>query len=263
MHLWATDIHLDKLTKMSVKDWGKNLKITYPATQSLIITGDISTGSKLEQHLKELVSGFQSPIYFVLGNHDYWNSSFEAMDEQAELWQSFGLTCLENKVIRLSDDIALVGTSGFYDCTYGDFDYSYEEMTDFYKIQELLNPIGRRNVLETRSATLGHQLISSIEQAKKSNYKNIIVATHVPPFLGLVKDLEETILPFYASGNIGNAIYAAALTAKNKLAVLCGHSHEQAYFSDEYVKAYCGEAKYCAPEVCGTIDENTGEVYFL
>ncbi len=45
----------------------------------LFLTGDISTASQIEAHLQLFEDLYQSPVYFVLGNHDYYGGSIEAV----------------------------------------------------------------------------------------------------------------------------------------------------------------------------------------
>ncbi len=40
-----------------------------------MISGDIAEATSIELILKEMASTIQKPIYFVLGNHDYYRGS--------------------------------------------------------------------------------------------------------------------------------------------------------------------------------------------
>src|SRR5687768_3888091 len=70
---WATDIHLDFLDDDGVRRFAAELAA--PRADALILSGDLSHAEVLEHHLRLLAQGVPGPIYFVLGNHDYYGSA--------------------------------------------------------------------------------------------------------------------------------------------------------------------------------------------
>lgn len=44
-------------------------------SEGVVISGDIAEVPSIESILKEMASTTQKPIYFVLGNHDYYRGS--------------------------------------------------------------------------------------------------------------------------------------------------------------------------------------------
>src|SRR6187455_2634706 len=79
--LWATDVHLDHLrAREAAFEFGRALAREQPEAVGLVVTGDIAEAPSIERTLKDLVAGFSHPVYFVLGNHDYYRGSFQVVD---------------------------------------------------------------------------------------------------------------------------------------------------------------------------------------
>ena len=73
---WATDIHLNFVDG----DAGPFCDlVTQTGAGGLVITGDISEAKTIEQDLAAIESLLSLPIYFVLGNHDFYNGSIAAV----------------------------------------------------------------------------------------------------------------------------------------------------------------------------------------
>lgn len=77
---WLTDIHLD-LVEAAVLD--RFLKAVADGNPDLIlISGDIGTAETIVDYLVLLRDRLTSPIYFVLGNHDFFGGSIEDVRER-------------------------------------------------------------------------------------------------------------------------------------------------------------------------------------
>ncbi len=70
---WITDVHLNFLEKDERVDFYHTLIAT--DSNGVVISGDIADATSIELILKEMASTIQKPIYFVLGNHDYYRGS--------------------------------------------------------------------------------------------------------------------------------------------------------------------------------------------
>jgi 3',5'-cyclic-AMP phosphodiesterase len=73
-YAWATDTHLDFLKDDNQRliQFAESLVLTNPT--GIFLTGDISVASKLVFHLSAIERVVQRPIYYTLGNHDYYGS---------------------------------------------------------------------------------------------------------------------------------------------------------------------------------------------
>lgn len=146
MLLWGTDFHLNFL-RQSPSVFGDYLMEENPEANGIIITGDISNGTLVAQHLEEFSSTFTKPIYFVLGNHDYYGSSFDRVDgEVAKVVAGVSNLHWLNQGWHIHEGVVLVGIGGWYDAYYGNAN-STIELNDFYKIENLVSGIRDRRIL--------------------------------------------------------------------------------------------------------------------
>src|SRR5436309_7474365 len=77
---WVTDIHLNFLEPEALQayhDLLRNQKL-----DGVLISGDIAEAPSVAGFLLGLRRGLGIPIYFVLGNHDYYFSSLQAVHER-------------------------------------------------------------------------------------------------------------------------------------------------------------------------------------
>ena len=77
---WVTDIHLDRLNERDYLEYNEYLQELNP--DGLIISGDIAEGQKVCQSLKDFDELFDFPIYFVLGNHDFYFNTFAEKEKK-------------------------------------------------------------------------------------------------------------------------------------------------------------------------------------
>jgi predicted MPP superfamily phosphohydrolase len=70
---WTTDIHFNFLDDNERRSFLGSLA-TEPF-DAIAISGDIGQSDSVVPHLRELDERLRRPIYFVLGNHDYYGGS--------------------------------------------------------------------------------------------------------------------------------------------------------------------------------------------
>lgn len=107
---------------------------------ALAISGDISEAPSLCAHLDLLQQTVQRPIYFVLGNHDFYRGSFQhVMPAVEDLTRRLPqLHCLELlDFVELTPATALVGHGCWGDAGYGDFFHSQVMLNDWKIIDEM------------------------------------------------------------------------------------------------------------------------------
>ena len=86
---------------------------------------------------KGFAEGLVKPVYFVLGNHDYYGGSIEGTRTVAR-GLSGNLRWLHSAgIVQLNRETALVGHEGWYDAQYGDPMGSRVWMSDFDLIEDL------------------------------------------------------------------------------------------------------------------------------
>jgi predicted phosphohydrolase len=91
---------------------------------AVLIGGDIGEAPTFATYLEDVASALNLPIYFVLGNHDYYKGSIAAVRATARSLsqQSQLLTWLPDAgVVRLTEKTSLIGHGGWGDARAGYF----------------------------------------------------------------------------------------------------------------------------------------------
>ena len=259
---WITDIHLD-LIGPDIRTAFYNAII---ATDSdgVLLTGDVAEAPCVSDLLTEMAQHIKKPIYFVLGNHDYYKgkvdevrqSIIDLMKTQHDLlW----LPVLHEKL--LTHDTVLVGQDGWADGRHGDYVNTQINLNDSRLIDDLFqkNIIGKYRLLEKMQELAdrdAHSLHDDIMEAiKKYRPKKIIVLTHIPPFEEVCfsrgKKTSVHYLPYFASKATGDVLTEIADKHKNiSFLVLCGHTHERAqYQALDNLLIKVGKAEYRQPTI--------------
>lgn len=260
--VWLTDIHLNFLKTDALESFYRHVART--ACDGVLITGDIAEAPSLSATLKELKSEINAPIYFVLGNHDYYHGKIaEVRSEMIALTESekdlHWLPASGSKF--LSKKTVLVGQDGWADGRYGDIRKSQVVLNDSRLIQDLFQNglISKEALLEKMQAlsdedaeNLRCDLLDSVNQ---HHPQEIMVLLHVPPFkeacLYQGKVASNDYLPYFSSKAMGDVLLAVA--GKNqhiKFSVFCGHTHEAAcYQALDNLVVNVGQAQYLDPQV--------------
>lgn len=131
---WMTDPHFNFLPPFGAR--GRYVA-QETGCDAVVLTGDIAESKSLEQASRGFAEGLDKPVYFVLGNHDYYSGSTEGTRTVARRLDG-NLRWLDSAgVVQLSKETALVGHEGWYDAQYGDPMGSRVWMSDFDLIEDL------------------------------------------------------------------------------------------------------------------------------
>lgn len=259
--LWITDPHLDFLPKkIGPKTFGQSM--SEYESDAVLFTGDISESPGFLDNLKYFQEGYGNHVYFIMGNHDYYGSSFNSHDEKVSALDKNVFTWLRNKN-ALFKDFALVGNSGWYDIKYGNPN-SQLNMSDFYAIADLRSAQlvdyheGLIEACRERASEMAQLLRKDIDKACET-HDNIFIATHVPPYAnatwhqGMLSD--DTWMPFFSSKATGDVIDEMLDIYPSKtFTVLCGHTHSSGrYTRRDNCVVYTGHSEYRDPRACGLI----------
>ena len=261
---WWTDLHFELLTTLEqgqvLEEWRES------AGDCAIVTGDISHGSSVFRWLRGLAEVFARPIYFVLGNHDFYGTSITRQREVAkraceEISNLVYLT--EGPVVSLSPDTALVGHDGWGDMREGDWEGTSVRPPDLDEIEDLKEVALDRIVLRDRLRQLGDEAAGRLERGlgeALDGHSRVIVATHVPPFReaswydGDVSTAPW--LPFFCCRAVGDVLLdAAEKHPACELLVLCGHCHGTGDVRiRENLRVLTGGGEPCSPHVQRILD---------
>lgn len=260
MLMWVTDIHLEFLRfNNKVKKLAKRLESQNP--DGLIISGDISTANYIEHQLHDFTQAFTKPIYFVAGNHDFWNSSWKDVNSKLHSLNKKikNLHWLQEDSPIVFPGFDLVGVGGWYDAYHGNATTSNVALNDFYCVAELIQGAGIPDLLyKIYRDEAGRQADVLYRQLKETTQNTVIIVTHVPPYReatwheGNISNSHW--LPWMSSASTGQAIDRYANNNKDKkIIVLCGHTHSPGIYVRDNVTVYTGKAKHGDPQVAGKI----------
>ncbi len=265
----CSDIHLNFLNTDKITQFAE--KVFKAGPDAVLVTGDLSEADALIPHLSILLAVIDKPIYFVLGNHDYWNSSFKKVQDQlrALMTAEKRLVWLQaSEPVVLTDKTALVGVDGWYDAGWGDWKKGGIFMNDWLRIEEFSTgrysmpyggsshdkgvyiSVSRQKAAE--DAKIGKELLDKAFALRD----HVIFATHVPPFTEVARyrgrPTDTDALPYYTSRTMGNMLeeVSKSLPIEKSLTVFCGHTHDKAMHRVSHnLTVYCSPAEYGRPGI--------------
>jgi predicted phosphohydrolase len=255
---WGTDWHLDHLSHKQLSEFMK--VIASNESDVLILTGDISNADRLNNHLGLINQASPVPVYFVLGNHDYYGSS--SMEATQALAGSHGykskLAYLDNSApFQLDWRTWLVGVGGWADGRAGNFMKSKIWINDYSSIPDLaiyrneksgllqhLKDQKDEKELKKQVTSIKRSILRHIKELgkKQANVlrrqlkklpekaEHVLVATHVPPWQeaawhgGTASD--DDWAPHFACVSTGEVLKEFMEENLDRtMTVLCGHTH--------------------------------------
>ena len=248
---------------------------------ALAICGDISEAPMLELHLKLLAEYLQRPIYFVLGNHDFYHGSFEEVLPRIEAFNGNTnlLHCLEFETwIDLTETTGLIGHGCWADGRYGRFYTSPTVLNDWKVIAELkpawklpdVDLMKRRlkigeldknallEILHERGDQAGDHIRRVLPRVLEKKNR-VILITHAPPFLPRLAPRSlrwEDWAPHAGCKAAGDAILEIMQDMPGKqLTILSGHIHssEKFYVTDN-IEQRIGYAEYLEPQITDVLE---------
>lgn len=259
---WLSDLHLNFLDAPGRRRFIEEL--AERLVDAWLFSGDLGEAPTVLGYLEELATLLPVPLYFVLGNHDFYGGSIRGVTEEVDslarsrdglVW----LTAAEPQL--LTPDLAVVGDDGWGDGRLGDPLGTLVVFNDFLLIQELTGHsrrelIRRLNLLGDESARrLGPKLEAAAERCR-----NVVVVTHVPPFEGASWHEGNTSsdgwLPWLTCDAVGRAILdVAGRHPATSFLVLCGHTHSPGrYAPAPNVVVHTAGAAYGHPTMQASVE---------
>jgi predicted phosphohydrolase len=258
--IWISDPHLEFPTDKVVRKF--IVRVAGEKPDAVLITGDISNALRIEYTLG-LLATLSCPVYFILGNHDFYEGDFASVDAtvKAVCRQHPNLIHLgAGEIVHLTDETALIGHRGWSDGRAGLGMESTARLNDHLLIKNLVrsNPAELFAILNA----LGDQSADYIRVTGAealSSCQRLIIATHVPPFweasLYQGKPSEPAFAPHFVNLAMGAAIHKLAqLNPEKEIVVICGHTHHLAHYSPlPNLTVKVAGAKYNEPKIAETI----------
>ncbi len=260
--VWLTDLHLNFLLAQQVTEFLSSVDALRP--DAVLVSGDIAESPNICQYLDRMQELIETPIYFVLGNHDYYHGSI------AETRQRVAQFCrrqprlhylTREDVAPLTAHVGLVGHDGWADGRLGDYPRSLVIMHDFKLIAELssLGKLERWAVLKSLADEAAAHVRRVLPLAF-DRFREVLLLTHVPPFLqacwhqGRISD--DQWAPHFTCHAVGQAILDFMADHPDKrLTVLCGHTHGHGETQPlSNLKVITGGAEYGRPAIARVLE---------
>ncbi len=229
---WLTDLHLDHVDDSAAEQFCQTVVDQSP--DAVLIGGDISDAASLSRHLDMLEQCLERPIYFVLGNHDFYGGSIEGVRSlvrelaEGSRWLHW---LPASGVVALTERTALIGHDGWADGRLGSSERSYVLLNDYVRISDFI-PLSHRDRFKKLNE-LGDEAaeyFGDVLPAAAERFPDVLLLTHVPPFRescwheGGTSD--DDYLPHFACRAAGEVLADTMRThPDSRLTVLCGHAH--------------------------------------
>ncbi len=254
---WLSDIHLNFVERPHLPEFFSRLAAC--DCDGFLLGGDIAEAPSVADYLAQLAESVDVPIYFVLGNHDfYFGSLAEVRSKIRRLCRhKSNLIWLPDAgVVSLSSRTALVGHDGWADARLGDYERSLVMMNDYRLIAELagMSKAQRWPVLKALGDEAAEHIQRVLPQAL-ARHDHVVLLTHVPPLREACwyqgQTSNDEWLPHFTCYAMGKAILEIMQQHPNsRLTVLCGHTHSPGECRPlANVKILTGRADYGQPEI--------------
>lgn len=232
-YLWYSDTHLNGAWPWTLSKFASRISAERP--DGVFLTGDISSGRKLCRDLAFLADRIPCPIYFVLGNHDYHFRSIRGVHQDVRqlcserpnlVWMT------DAGVVSLNEDVALIGTEGWYDAAHGD-PYFLRYMMEWFAVLDFV-PLTWEERLAAfrRMAGESADLVGRLLEEAFREHKEVYLLTHFPPWREADRAhgtaMEWLWLPYNSNDAMGRRIEEVAREhKKRRITVLAGHTHSE------------------------------------
>ncbi len=225
---WLTDIHLNFLRPLALQAFYDRVAAERPDV--ILASGDIGEAPNVIGFVDGLAAAAQAPVYFVLGNHDYYRSSIKTVRDQVRGLRGAAKWLPAQGPVRLTDETVLLGVDGWGDARCGDL-ASTVKLSDWKLIDDFkksTEPTARIELLQRLGANEARALRELLGQAPPS--PSLLVMTHVPPFPEACvyggSQSDATWLPWFTCIATGEILLEYARTHPDqRITVICGHSH--------------------------------------
>jgi 3',5'-cyclic-AMP phosphodiesterase len=255
--VWLTDIHLNFLTGNETDNFLSLVRSKEP--DAILLTGDIGEARSVVPLLERLDDAWQTPLYFVLGNHDFYGGSIAGVRADVTALarkrpRLMYLTALD--VIELTPSVGLIGDDGWADARLGNYERSLVMMNDYRLISELATLTKQLRWPKLKQlGDMSAEHIRRVLPVALEKYRHVILATHLPPLRdacwheGQISNDEW--LPHFTCKAMGDAILETMRAApQRQLTVYCGHTHSSGICQPlPNVTIHTGSAQYGSPGV--------------
>lgn len=254
-YIWLTDTHFDFINRNKLFDFFALLRQL--KCDGIFISGDVSTGKHLSEHISLLLKATEIPIYWVNGNHDIYKTNFTAiskqmnnlMEDDGRLHYLTDLNCIE-----LSKSVGLIGHDGWYDARWRApltnivFYADFSQIEDFKKLKNNNERIQlARKLADEAASSISTKLTLAL-----AKYDTIYMITHFPPWPDDSNNLLSKFwMPYNSSKVMADVIKNTMKQYPNKnLIILSGHTHHKRNVKiSENIELRVGASTLTKPEI--------------
>ncbi len=229
---WVTDPHLNFVPSIEVHAFCERIAEADP--DILLVGGDVAEAQNFEAYLLTLEHRLQRPIYFVLGNHDFYRGSIGEVRARARLltqraeWLKW---LAAEGVVAITETTGLVGHGSWADGRFGNAARSRVMLNDYVLIDDFKSldveaRFEKLNALGDEAAAYFEDLLPQALE----RFRHLLLLTHVPPFKEASwhdgRPTGEDWLPHFSCKAVGDVILRASRAYPGcEITVLCGHTH--------------------------------------
>ncbi|MDX1946661.1 MAG: metallophosphoesterase [Pirellulaceae bacterium] len=256
---WLTDIHLNFVQPQSgVTDFLETVRVENP--DAVLISGDIGEAPNIVKYLQVIDQTLQLPVYFVLGNHDFYRGGIASTRHKVSKLclarPNLHYLTLATDPIALSPRMGLIGHDSWADGRAGDYDNSTAMLNDYLVIREFagLTPELRKDRMRVFGDEAAQHIRKQLDDAMQ-RFDHVMLLTHVPPFRELCYHkgelLDDNWAPHFCCLGVGEAIVEVMRDyPKRRVTVLCGHLHSSSQHNPlPNVSVMIGGAEYGKPAI--------------
>jgi len=258
---WSSDTHFNLTTAKRIKKFCKEITHEDDCI-GLILTGDIAESDSTISFLTELHKQIKVPIYFVLGNHDFYKSDIATVTQNMINNLPVDIHWLTRiDYIRLNDTTCIVGNENWWDGRAGSLRSlglldGVLMAPDYILIGDIawLSKEQRFEKLRELADLCTQQIIMKLSNAFR-DFEEVILCVHVPPFAESCdhggKPMTDNLLPHFTSKALGDALVEfMSIRKEKKLTVLAGHTHENTVYKPlKNLTVKVANASYFSPKV--------------
>jgi 3',5'-cyclic AMP phosphodiesterase CpdA len=259
---WIADPHLDHAEPAALR--ALLVAVRGARADAIAISGDIGQAGSVCLWLERLQAALGMPVYFVLGNHDYYGGSIakvrgRVMDLCVRVEGLHWLPVAPP--VPLGAGTVLVGHDGWADGRAGDFAHSEIELNDYRCIEELI--FEDREALHAALLARGDEVAAWARRVLPpllAEGKDILLLTHAPPFSdacwheGALSNDDGA--PHFTDVALGEALFPLLRAHPDRqLTVLCGHTHSAGFLqAGPNLRVITAPAIYGRPGLAGVIE---------
>lgn len=261
---WITDPHFDQCDIGRLEQLIKDIK--QKKCDGVLVTGDIAEKGTTGIYLQFLQRGLDLPVWFVLGNHDWYDISRQRGQEILGNYLSSDLVLLDHiQEIKLSKDTCLVGGENWWDAAFGNTFGLIDGFVmgeDYQKIEHIAPQTGDKSPFErvrNLSGECSEKIIAKLVESFKK-YDKVYLAVHVPPFreacvVGGIQIPNNWLNHFCDRGLGQKLVRLMDQHPDKKLKILSGHTHGKIKIKIlDNLTIKVGKAKVGQPQIADIIE---------